>query len=94
MEDKVLVRVRASMSGQAFDFKIPYDIQVKDITPTMKQMFCKVSEQKLPDLRIPRNFPVYILSQGAVLLGMLLISLLIGTAVGLATKSGDLLILV
>lgn len=44
MEDKVLVRVRASMSGQAFDFKIPYDIQVKDITPTMKQMFCKVSE--------------------------------------------------
>ena len=50
MEDKVLVRVRASMSGQAFDFKIPYDIQVKDITPTMKQMFCKVSEQKLPFL--------------------------------------------
>lgn len=48
MEDKVLVRVRASMSGLAFDFKIPYDIQVKDITPTMKQMFCKVSEQKLP----------------------------------------------
>ena len=47
----------------------------------------------IPDLRIPRNFPVYILSQGAVLLGMLLISLLIGTAVGLATKSGDLLIL-
>ena len=45
MEDKVLVRVRASMSGLAFDFKIPYDIQVKDITPTMKQMFCKVSEQ-------------------------------------------------
>lgn len=32
----------------------------------------------IPDLRIPRNFPVYILSQGAVLLGMLLISLLIG----------------
>ena len=31
----------------------------------------------VPDLRIPRNFPVYILSQGAVLLGMLLISLLI-----------------
>ena len=26
----------------------------------------------VPDLRIPRNFPVYILSQGAVLLGMLL----------------------
>ena len=47
----------------------------------------------IPDLRIPRNFPVYILSQGAVLLGMLLISLLIGTAVGLATKSGDWLIL-
>ena len=47
----------------------------------------------VPDLRIPRNFPVYILSQGAVLLGMLLISLLIGTAVGLATKSGDWLIL-
>ncbi len=46
-----------------------------------------------PDLRIPRNFPVYILSQGAVLLGMLLISLLIGTVVGLATKSGDWLIL-
>ena len=43
----------------------------------------------VPDLRIPRNFPVYILAQGAVLLGMLLISLLIGTAVGLATKSGD-----
>ena len=47
----------------------------------------------VPDLRIPRNFPVYILAQGAVLLGMLLISLLIGTVVGLATKSGDLLIL-
>lgn len=47
----------------------------------------------VPDLRIPRNFPVYILSQGAVLLGMLLISLLIGTVVGLATKSGDWLIL-
>jgi hypothetical protein len=47
----------------------------------------------VPDLRIPRNFPVYILAQGAVLLGMLLISLLIGTAVGLATKSGDWLIL-
>jgi len=36
---------------------------------------------------------VYILAQGAVLLGMLLISLLIGTLVGLATKSGDWLIL-
>ena len=47
----------------------------------------------VPDLRIPRNFPVYILAQGAVLLGMLLISLLIGTVVGLATKSGDWLIL-
>lgn len=41
----------------------------------------------VPDLRIPRNFPVYILAQGAVLLGMLLISLLIGTVVGLATKA-------
>ncbi len=56
MEDKVLVRVRASMSGLAFDFKIPYDIQVKDITPTMKQMFCKVSEQKLPFLQRPLLF--------------------------------------
>ena len=57
MEDKVLVRVRASMSGLAFDFKIPYDIQVKDITPTMKQMFCKVSEHRRARSAHPPEFP-------------------------------------
>lgn len=47
----------------------------------------------LPDLRIPRNFPVYLLSQGAILLLMLLLSLIMGSLIGLATKNGDLLIL-
>lgn len=47
----------------------------------------------LPDLQIPRNVPVYLLWQIALVGGMLLLSLLVGAAIGLATKSGDLMIL-
>ena len=47
----------------------------------------------LPDLQIPRNFPVYFLWQIGMIGGMLLISLLLGAALGLATHSGDAMIL-
>lgn len=47
----------------------------------------------IPDWRIPRNLPVYLLFQGIILLGMLLLSLLVGTGLGLLTQSGDVLIL-
>ena len=47
----------------------------------------------LPDLQIPRNYPVYLLYQIAVIGGMLLLSLIVGAAAGLATKSGDVMIL-
>ncbi len=47
----------------------------------------------LPDLQIPRNFPVYLLYQTAIIGGMLLLSLLAGTALGLAAQSGDVMIL-
>ncbi len=47
----------------------------------------------IPDIRIPRNFPVYALSQLVILLALLLISLLVGCAVGLLSKNGDWLIL-
>ncbi len=47
----------------------------------------------LPDLQIPRNVPVYLLWQIALIGGMLLLSLLVGAAIGLAAQSGDLMIL-
>lgn len=47
----------------------------------------------LPDLQIPRNFPVYLLWQMAVIGGMLLLSFLAGAGLGLLTKSGDVMIL-
>lgn len=47
----------------------------------------------IPDWRIPRNFPVYLLAQGGILLGMLLLSLLVGVGLGLACNNGDVLIL-
>jgi hypothetical protein len=47
----------------------------------------------LPDLHIPRNFPVYLLWQAGMIGGMLAFSLLIGLALGLLTRDGDLLIL-
>ncbi len=47
----------------------------------------------LPDLQIPRNVPVYLLWQMALIGGMLLLSFLAGAALGLATQSGNLMIL-
>lgn len=47
----------------------------------------------LPDLHIPRNFPVYLLWQIGMIGGMLLLSFLLGMALGLLTKDGDLMIL-
>lgn len=47
----------------------------------------------LPDLRIPRNFPVYLLHQMALILGMLCIAFAVGAAAGLATKNGNVMIL-
>jgi hypothetical protein len=47
----------------------------------------------LPDLQIPRNFPVYLLWQIVLIGGLLLLSLAVGAGVGLLTKSGDLMIL-
>ena len=47
----------------------------------------------LPDLQIPRNYPVYLLYQIAIIGGMLLLSLIVGAAAGLATRNGDVMIL-
>lgn len=47
----------------------------------------------LPDLQIPRNYPVYLLWQMGILGGMLLLSLLAGAALGLITSSGNVMIL-
>ena len=47
----------------------------------------------LPDLQIPRAFPVYLLWQIALVGGMLLISLVLGAGLGLATQNGDVMIL-
>ena len=47
----------------------------------------------LPDLQIPRNYPVYLLYQIALVGGMLLVSFILGAAVGLLTGSGDVMIL-
>ena len=47
----------------------------------------------LPDLQIPRNYPVYLLWQVLIIAGMLLLSLIAGAALGLATRSGDVMIL-
>ena len=47
----------------------------------------------LPDLQIPRNFPVYLLWQMAVIGLMMLVSLAVGIGVGLATKNGNVMLL-
>ena len=47
----------------------------------------------LPDLQIPRNYPVYLLYQIAIIGGMLLLSLIVGAAAGLATRNGDVMLL-
>ena len=47
----------------------------------------------LPDLHIPRNFPVYLLWQIGMIGGMLALAFLVGLALGLLTRDGDLLIL-
>lgn len=47
----------------------------------------------LPDIQIPRNYPVYLLHQIAVIGGMLLLSLIVGAAAGLASQSGDVMLL-
>ena len=47
----------------------------------------------LPDLQIPRNFPVYLLWQLLIIGGMLGISFLLGLGVGLLTGNGDVMIL-
>ena len=47
----------------------------------------------LPDLQIPRNFPVYLLWQLLIIGGMLLISLVAGCGLGLLTGNGDVMIL-
>ena len=47
----------------------------------------------LPDLQIPRNFPVYLLWQLVIIGGMLVLSFLVGAGLGLATQNGDVMIL-
>ena len=47
----------------------------------------------LPDLHIPRNFPVYMIWQVGMIGGMLALAFLVGLALGLLTRDGDLLIL-
>lgn len=47
----------------------------------------------LPDLQIPRNFPVYLLWQLVIIGGMLILSLLVGAGLGLLTRNGDVMIL-
>lgn len=47
----------------------------------------------LPDLQIPRNFAVYLLWQIVIIGGMLVLSLILGAALGLATQSGDVMLL-
>ena len=47
----------------------------------------------LPDLHIPRNFAVYLLWQIGMIGGMLLLSFVVGMALGLLTRDGDLMIL-
>ena len=47
----------------------------------------------LPDLQIPRNFPVYLLWQLLIIGGMLTISFLLGFGLGLLTGNGDVMIL-
>ena len=47
----------------------------------------------LPDLQIPRNFPVYLLWQLVIIGGMLALSFAAGAGLGLLTGSGDVMIL-
>ncbi len=47
----------------------------------------------LPDLHIPRNFAVYLLWQIGMIGGLLLLSFVVGMALGLLTRDGDLMIL-
>lgn len=46
----------------------------------------------LPDLQIPRNFPVYLLWQLLIIGGMLAIAFLVGAGLGLATQNGDVMV--
>ena len=47
----------------------------------------------LPDLQIPRNYPVYLLWQLLIIGGMLVISFAVGAGLGLLSGSGDVMIL-
>lgn len=47
----------------------------------------------LPDLQIPRNFPVYLLWQMLIIGGMLALAFAFGAGMGLLTASGDVMIL-
>ena len=47
----------------------------------------------LPDLQIPRNYPVYLLWQGLIIGGMLAISFAAGAGLGILTGSGDAMLL-
>ena len=47
----------------------------------------------LPDLQIPRNYPVYLLWQLGMVGGMLVLSLLLGFGLGMLTGSGDVMML-
>ncbi len=47
----------------------------------------------VPDLQIPRNFAVYLLWQLGMIGGMLLLALLLGLALGMATQNGDVMTL-
>ena len=47
----------------------------------------------LPDLQIPRNYPVYLLWQLLIIGGMLGISFLLGFGLGLLSGSGDVMLL-
>ena len=46
----------------------------------------------IPDLQIPRNFPVYLLWQLLIIGGMLAIAFLVGVGLGLATQNGDVMV--
>ena len=46
----------------------------------------------LPDLQIPRNFPVYLLWQLLIIGGMLVSAFLVGAGLGLVTQNGDVMV--
>lgn len=47
----------------------------------------------LPELHIPRNFPVYLLWQIGMIGGMLVLSFIVGAALGLLSQNGDVMVL-